>query len=119
MTSARPLMPTPPMPTKCTCWYRLKTRVPVIASGLGPLRDVEEDTHAGHRDQERGPAGRHERERQPLRGQEPDDHGEVDRGLGGEERRDPERQQGPERVADPEADPDAAPEQEPEEGHRE
>ena len=39
-------MPTPPMPTKWTCWYRLKTRVPVIASDLGPLRDVQEQPTA-------------------------------------------------------------------------
>src|SRR6188474_3541429 len=31
-----PLMPEPPMPTKCTCWMRLSTRT----SGLEQVRDA-------------------------------------------------------------------------------
>src|SRR5262245_39243073 len=111
-------MPTPPIPTKWTCWYRLKTRAPVIASDLGPLRDVQEDPHRRHRDQERRASGRHERERQPLRREEPHDNSQVDDGLVDQERRDSEREERAERIGDPESNPDAAPEEEAEEGDR-
>src|SRR5262245_38082006 len=104
-------MPTPPMPTKWTCWYRLKTRVPVIASHLGPLRDVQEEPDGGQGDQERGAPERHERERQALRREEPDDDAQVDHGLGHQERRDPEREERPERIGDAKADADAPPQE--------
>src|SRR5690349_15168239 len=121
--SAIPDIPLPPMPTKWTCWKRLRTdahHALRYGAALGPrladsaatpavLRDIEQDPRRQHRHEQRRAAERDERQRQALGGQESRDGAQVDERLDGEEHRDPQGEVRAERVGRAQAHAPAAP----------
>src|SRR3989304_5175208 len=105
-TSAMPLMPAPPIPTKWICWYFLNIRVPRV------LGNIEEDADRAHGHDERRAAEGDERQRQPLGRQRAGDHPEVDERLAGKQGGQPQGQERPKGARAPKPDANAPPDQE-------